>query len=224
MTDTQSLVLYGKNKNLNKEIAYAISLKYLGKKNEWYIRNDIFQDFLMMDGEKTMEGARSIIDFLNITSEFAGYKVVIINEAENMSKNVANAILKIIEEPPNKSLIIITTGNLFSLIPTIRSRCQKIFVRGESEKNFEINKDFFEKCMVFLKNTNKDVVNFVKPLEKEEELSNFLNILQSYLYSILLAFPKRKHAQKYLECSELIEGAKNTHLDQQTLVTACCFL
>lgn len=53
-------------------------------------------------------------------------KIVVLNNADLLRQEAANALLKTIEEPPADSLIILVTGRPESLLPTIRSRCQSI--------------------------------------------------------------------------------------------------
>ena len=54
------------------------------------------------------------------------YKVFIINGAENMSREAANSLLKILEEPPEKVVFILTSADESLLLPTVISRCQRI--------------------------------------------------------------------------------------------------
>jgi DNA polymerase-3 subunit delta' len=54
------------------------------------------------------------------------YKVFIINGAENMSREAANSLLKILEEPPEKVVFILTATDESLLLPTVVSRCQRI--------------------------------------------------------------------------------------------------
>jgi DNA polymerase-3 subunit delta' len=53
-------------------------------------------------------------------------RVVIINEAEQMVVNAQDAILKTLEEPPNASTFVLVTDTPDTLLPTIRSRCQRL--------------------------------------------------------------------------------------------------
>lgn len=53
----------------------------------------------------------------------APYKIYIIDEAEKMTEQAQNAILKTIEEPPSYAIILLLTANLNTLLPTIQSRC-----------------------------------------------------------------------------------------------------
>ena len=56
----------------------------------------------------------------------AGFKAAIINEAEKMTRSAQNAILKTLEEPNDKTVIILVSSNADKILPTILSRCQKI--------------------------------------------------------------------------------------------------
>lgn len=51
------------------------------------------------------------------------YKIYIVNEAEKMTPQAQNALLKTLEEPPEYAVILLLTGNVNSLLPTILSRC-----------------------------------------------------------------------------------------------------
>lgn len=53
-------------------------------------------------------------------------KVFVISKCDRMNPNSANSLLKILEEPPKDSILILTTSKLSSLLPTISGRCQKI--------------------------------------------------------------------------------------------------
>ncbi len=54
------------------------------------------------------------------------YKVFIVTEADRMTVEAANAFLKLLEEPPDDTVIVMTTSRLYALLPTIRSRCEEI--------------------------------------------------------------------------------------------------
>lgn len=71
-----------------------------------------------------VEQARKIAPFLRMTASGGGWRVVIVDDADTMNRNAQNAILKILEEPPPSSLIILIAHRAGSLLPTIRSRAQ----------------------------------------------------------------------------------------------------
>ena len=68
---------------------------------------------------------RNIIEQSNQTTQSA-YKIIIIDPAESLLVASSNALLKTLEEPTDRTLFILITGNPGLLLPTIRSRCQFI--------------------------------------------------------------------------------------------------
>lgn len=62
------------------------------------------------------------------------YKVYIINEAEKMTAQAQNAILKTLEEPPSYAVLILLTANLNALLPTILSRCVVLNMKPVSDE------------------------------------------------------------------------------------------
>jgi DNA polymerase III subunit delta' len=74
----------------------------------------------------TVDEIRKVNRFLSMTSHDGSYRVVIVDPADDMNTNAANALLKNLEEPPAKTVFILITHALGSLLPTIRSRCQVI--------------------------------------------------------------------------------------------------
>ena len=73
-----------------------------------------------------VDAARSLIDKLGVTSHRGGMRVVVIHPASDMSDATANALLKTIEEPPARTLMLFVTVFPQSLKQTIRSRCQQL--------------------------------------------------------------------------------------------------
>jgi len=71
-----------------------------------------------------VDDALKIASFLHKTSTHGGWRVVIVDEAHALNRHGQNAILKILEEPPARVLILITVTTPGALLPTIRSRCR----------------------------------------------------------------------------------------------------
>jgi len=85
--------------------------------------------------EIKIEQVRNTIEFITQTSQRGGYKVVIFRPAEAMNTNSANALLKVLEEPAQNTLIILVSHQPALLIATIRSRCHAVkFNRPSAEK------------------------------------------------------------------------------------------
>ena len=70
-----------------------------------------------------IDEVRALIDFLSLKSWHNG-QVVIIDGAETLNSQAANALLKSLEEPPESTLIFLITSTASALLPTVRSRCQ----------------------------------------------------------------------------------------------------
>lgn len=76
----------------------------------------------------------NIIRKLAITSSQGGYRVIVIWEADRMNAECANKLLKILEEPPERTVFILTSERPEALLETIRSRVQEISLPPISEK------------------------------------------------------------------------------------------
>lgn len=71
---------------------------------------------------------RRLIETLHLTSHQSGYKVALVHPAHAMSIGAANSLLKTLEEPPGRTLIVLVTDSLSRLTPTIVSRCHRVRV------------------------------------------------------------------------------------------------
>jgi DNA polymerase III subunit delta' len=78
------------------------------------------------DSGLKVETLRQIEPFLRMRASNGGWRVVLIDDADTMNRNAQNALLKILEEPPSKVMIILIAHRLGALIPTIRSRARVI--------------------------------------------------------------------------------------------------
>lgn len=74
--------------------------------------------------EIVVEDVRAVGRFMSMTAMEGGWRVVIIDAAEDMNRNAANALLKVLEEPPGKSVLMLVGHAPGRLPPTIRSRCR----------------------------------------------------------------------------------------------------
>jgi len=84
--------------------------------------------------EISVEAVRRIHPFLQLTAAEGGWRAVIVDSAEYLNANSQNALLKILEEPPKKTVLILTTSQPGSFLPTIRSRCRMINMDPLPEK------------------------------------------------------------------------------------------
>lgn len=86
-------------------------------------------DYLSVKVQKKeirIEQVLQLIEFLQLERQYRKYRLVVIPEVDKLNYSAANALLKILEEPPPWALILAGTENLSHLPTTIRSRFQKI--------------------------------------------------------------------------------------------------
>lgn len=74
----------------------------------------------------SVDQVRELAEFLGLSSHRSGLRIVLLQPAEALNAASANALLKMLEEPPAGVLFILVTHNPQRLLPTIRSRCNKI--------------------------------------------------------------------------------------------------
>ncbi|MBI3570605.1 MAG: DNA polymerase III subunit delta' [Gammaproteobacteria bacterium] len=77
----------------------------------------------------TVDQIRALGDFLSLRPHTAARKVVIISPADAMNLNAANSLLKLLEEPPLGSMLLLVTSHPARLPATIRSRCARLLFR-----------------------------------------------------------------------------------------------
>ena len=76
-----------------------------------------------------VDDVRLINEFLSKRASNDGWRVVIVDSVDDMNSASANAILKILEEPPHKTMMILISHNPNRLLATIKSRCSKLDLR-----------------------------------------------------------------------------------------------
>lgn len=69
---------------------------------------------------------RAVADFLHLTPAEGRWRVVIVDAAEDLNAHAANALLKVLEEPPSQAVLLLVSHAPGRLLPTIRSRCRRL--------------------------------------------------------------------------------------------------
>lgn len=92
-----------------------------------------------------IDDIRALREAINYRPNLLKYKVIILDEAHQLSKDAANALLKILEEPPEYVIFILATTEAHKMISTIASRCQrfdfhKLTIKEIKDKLAEISK------------------------------------------------------------------------------------
>ncbi|HEY5047622.1 MAG TPA: DNA polymerase III subunit delta' [Rhizomicrobium sp.] len=80
---------------------------------------------------------RKLGNFFGLTSGAGGWRIAIIDTADDMNDNASNALLKILEEPPARALLLLLANSSARLLPTIRSRCQRLQLKPLSDADVE---------------------------------------------------------------------------------------
>lgn len=135
-TKAQSLLLEGCAGIGKKSIAKMLASKILGAGT----LNEAHPDFFLLEksvdkktgkekAEINVEDARKLAKFLSLTPAQSDFRVAIVDSADRLNTSAANSILKIVEEPPRNSVIILLAHE-GRVLPTIRSRCQRIYFRA----------------------------------------------------------------------------------------------
>lgn len=135
-------------------------------------------------GEKLgIAEARKIIDHFSLKPYSAKGRVVIIEEAGDLTPEAQNALLKTIEELPNEAVFIMCSNSDARILPTILSRCQIVRVNS-SQLTVNSNEEDIEQL---LKATIEQRFEYVEKLKDKEE---FLNSLLLYFHQNILIYPK----------------------------------
>jgi DNA polymerase III subunit delta' len=83
--------------------------------------------------EISVDAVRQGLQVFQLSAAFGGWRVAIVDSAEDINRNSANALLKMVEEPPQRSLILIISHRPGQVLPTIRSRCRRLRLDPLSE-------------------------------------------------------------------------------------------
>ena len=77
----------------------------------------------------TVDETRETITFFGSTAAVEGWRVCIVDTVDELNPNAANALLKILEEPPRQSLFLLVSHAPGRVLPTILSRCRRLALR-----------------------------------------------------------------------------------------------
>ncbi len=90
------------------------------------ITRTVNPDTKRMRKQIVVDDIRALNGFFQMSAADGGRRVVIIDDADEMNPNAANALLKMLEEPPARATLLLLSHQPSSLLPTIRSRCRTL--------------------------------------------------------------------------------------------------
>lgn len=108
-----------------------LALQVLAHPRSEDVRRLAHPDFRLLAPEQgviPVDEVRRLTAFAQRAPQLASAKVALIEDADRMNLNAANALLKSLEEPPADTYLILTSQRVGALLPTVRSRCQKVVV------------------------------------------------------------------------------------------------
>ena len=95
----------------------------------FHLRRTLNPDTGRMRAEIAIDDVRELGRFMHMTPAMGEWRVAIVDSADEMNRNSANAILKILEEPRPNSVLLIVAHAPGRLLPTIRSRCRRLALK-----------------------------------------------------------------------------------------------
>src|SRR5580698_6009222 len=92
----------------------------------FHLRRTLNPDTGRMRAEIAVDDVRELGAFMHMTPAMGKWRVAIVDAADEMNRNSANAVLKILEEPPPNAVLLMVAHAPGRLLPTIRSRCRRL--------------------------------------------------------------------------------------------------
>ena len=186
---------------------------------------------------------RELSEYLELSAhQEKGKRIVLIEPADSLNQSASNALLKILEEPPENTLFILVTSQAQRLIATIRSRCQLLDLRGPSLEEASVfldeQKIAYEKSLLSF--TGGSPFSAMKELENQSERSvitqllaqghkiditkiNYtiltqgldwtVNMIQKWAFDLLLSFHTQQSYYFKAEEARIDSQAKQLNLD-----------
>ncbi|MFZ1814406.1 MAG: DNA polymerase III subunit delta' [Rhizobiaceae bacterium] len=99
-----------------------------GHPNLLHLRRGIRDDGKFRS-QLTIEEVRKTVSFFGTSAGERGYRVCIVDTADDLNRAAANALLKVLEEPPPRTIFLVLAHASSGVLPTIRSRCVKLTMR-----------------------------------------------------------------------------------------------
>ncbi len=149
-----------------------------------------FRMLTCVDGKReiAVDQVREMLPFFKNTAMVPGYRVLIIEGADALNRQAANALLKVVEEPPHQTFIIMTCATIGRVLPTLISRCARFTLRSENEDESlltpELNQ-FFGKGIVAALNKNYGGMESLIAQLSDPEMEAALAALSAFRQRIL---------------------------------------
>ena len=170
------------------------------------------------NSENTLTYEITKIDEVRKLQEFIQLKIdkptaIIVNGIDNASLATLNAFLKILEEPQGNLSYILSTSNYHNILPTIKSRCQTVFV----EDDYVYDKSLVNEYKTLLGNSVSDKFELFNKYRDRSSALNFLTNFLSFIYLNHKNTPTEKSVQILDRTNNTISALKrNGNVKLQT--------
>ncbi len=156
---------------------------YKAESNPDFLKIDLLEEKQQI----SVDQIRAMNEFINYSRSFEAYRVILINKVDRLNINAANSLLKSLEEPSRNTVIILISSQFSRLLPTIKSRCQRLHIPTPSKSE---TMDWLNKLSIDIDAENSQNIKPLTLLNKEK---NELN----------------KHIEYFEDIHQLINQDKN---------------
>jgi len=217
-------LISGSNAEARQKRAEAIITKQLKlKKIKPHPDLFIFQE----ENSIKINQIRELKKSLALKPYSAPFKAALILEADKLTLPAQNALLKVLEEPPAQSILILTTNQIGSLLPTLVSRCQIIKLKSpQKSKNHQLKQTsstaFLELTKNILKGSVGKKLQLITPFSQSREKALEFNQEQILFWQEKLhqkpSLAKAENLRLSLKTNQLLQANINPQLALDQLV------
>jgi len=163
-------------------------------------------------GAHRIDAMRGISMQAQLAAEEGGWKVFILRDADKLTDEAANNVLKLLEEPPEHTVFILLSEQPDKLLPTILSRCQLFMLGGHGIAEQDTDAELLKEAEQFLLSLPQisiyEVLLLAKEKENREDQREFLFALLKVLHEATVG--KRELPMSYeplLRSETMVESA-----------------
>lgn len=188
--------------------SYLTYWRELAVSNPYFLESDL-QRALGIESRSgliAVAEAKSIITKLSLTSVADGYKAVIFYLPEKMNQETANRLLKMVEEPPEKTLFLFITHAPEKVLQTIFSRCQSVRVLPLNRE--EVTRTLVEKFAISPTEAESKAVlsggsvgNALSMIGDQEDYNRYMDLFSDLMNAVI-----SRNLAAALECGEMMSS------------------
>jgi DNA polymerase III delta prime subunit len=127
-----------------------------------------------------IEDIRDLKTFLSFKAYTGPYKFVVINDADRLTPEASNSILKVLEEPTPNSVLILISSKPRALLPTVLSRCEGVQFLRSGEK--ELDRETIKEINEFIKVAKLGIKDRLKYAEMLHKKGDYQKLVAGLIY------------------------------------------